>query len=154
MPRNGPEYVVTEDGCWQWQRAISGPGYASARVDGKTRNMHRVYYERANGPVPEGLELDHACRNRACVNPAHLRAVTRGQNNQNRAVINGRGSSRYRGVAIHAPSGQWQAYAQKDGKRTHLGYFDSEGAAAAAVTAWRAENLPFSDADRPLAQAS
>jgi hypothetical protein len=41
---------------------------------------HRVYWERANGPVPDGLEIDHLCYTPACVNPAHMETVTHGEN--------------------------------------------------------------------------
>jgi len=48
---------------------------------------HIWYYEQANGPVPEGLEIDHLCRVKACVNPAHLEAVSRTVNRQRRSVV-------------------------------------------------------------------
>lgn len=50
-----------------------------SKVDGtrRARVAHRVVFERARGPVPQGKELDHLCRNRKCVNPSHLEVVTR-----------------------------------------------------------------------------
>ena len=63
------------DACWTWLGALSN-GYGRATVDGRQRPAHRVAYERLVGPVPEGRELDHRCRQRSCVNPLHLRPVT------------------------------------------------------------------------------
>lgn len=73
-------YIVCESGCWEWVGGKSGTGYGCWKVNGKTRRAYRVMYERAKGPVPEGKELDHLCRNRLCVNPDHLEPVTRREN--------------------------------------------------------------------------
>lgn len=69
-----------ETPCWVWQRALDRNGYGSIRIDGRTRNPHRIYWEQENGPVPEGLELDHLCRVRSCIRPTHLEPVTSAEN--------------------------------------------------------------------------
>lgn len=69
------------NGCWEWAGSRSDTGYGNMQVgSGKVRNAHRLSYEMFIGPVPDGLELDHLCRNRGCVNPAHLEPVTRTTN--------------------------------------------------------------------------
>jgi hypothetical protein len=66
----------TEDACWNWTAAVFRGGYGLFRKDGRNHLAHRFAYELAKGSIPEGLHLDHLCRNRACVNPAHLEPVT------------------------------------------------------------------------------
>lgn len=67
-------YVVEENGCWSWVGATS-LGYGRIWIDGRLLGAHRVLYERHRGPIADGLEIDHLCRNRKCVNPDHLEAV-------------------------------------------------------------------------------
>jgi len=75
----------SEDECWEWTGHIRKDGYAQfgwRRFDGtQIRIMaHRATWYWYRGQIPDGLELDHLCRNRKCVNPAHLEPVTRAVN--------------------------------------------------------------------------
>lgn len=63
-------------GCWVWAGKLEKDGYARLQYRGVKRMAHIWSYEAVNGPVPEGLCLDHTCKNRARCNPAHLEAVT------------------------------------------------------------------------------
>lgn len=67
-------------GCWLWTNRITTGGYGSFTLDGYPFPAHRASYEVFVGPIPEGMELDHLCRNRACINPDHLEPVTRREN--------------------------------------------------------------------------
>jgi hypothetical protein len=69
-------YRVAETGCWLWLGKCDLDGYP--HLD--NRKAATVFYEAKNGPVPDGLELDHLCRIRCCVNPIHLEAVTHLEN--------------------------------------------------------------------------
>lgn len=62
--------------CWIWQLKTNATGYGYVSVKGRDHLAHRYQYEQSHGPIPDGLQLDHLCRQRLCVNPEHLEPVT------------------------------------------------------------------------------
>lgn len=66
---------IADSGCWEWQAHLS-KGYGHYSVNGKPRGAHRICYESLVAPIPRELVCDHLCRNKACVNPAHIEPVT------------------------------------------------------------------------------
>lgn len=71
------KFVDKTDTCWNWTGAITSHGYGYVRgADQSHQSAHRVSYKMHVGDIPEGLVIDHLCRNRACVNPGHLEVVT------------------------------------------------------------------------------
>lgn len=72
--------VVTESGCWQFTGTLHPSGYARFAYRSRTMAGHRLAYEAFVGPIPDGLTIDHLCRNKACLNPGHLEAVTMREN--------------------------------------------------------------------------
>lgn len=75
-PRFWAKVDKTHDGCWTWTGARQSSGYGQIGWDGKVYLAHRVSYALHIGPIPNGLCIDHLCRNRLCVRPEHLEAVT------------------------------------------------------------------------------
>ena len=104
-------YVMPEPmtGCWLWIGAGNENGYGLFGIPSDTRNAsrrfwklikaHRYSYQLHKGEIPEGMDLDHLCRLRCCVNPNHLEAVTRKEN-----LNRGMGVLRY-GKITHCPKG-------------------------------------------------
>lgn len=91
--------VVESSGCWLFTGQTDRKGYARLKITGTTVSVfaHRYMWELVNGPVPEGLQLDHLCRRRNCVNPAHLEPVT--------SLENSRRSPDWTGNRTHCPAG-------------------------------------------------
>jgi hypothetical protein len=72
--------MVTADGCRLWQGTTLSTGYGQISVGGKGRMTHVVAFEQWVGPVPDGFQVNHLCRNRNCIEPTHLYAGTQRQN--------------------------------------------------------------------------
>lgn len=67
-------------GCWLWLGALNTGGWGQVKRQGFENYVHRIAYTELVGPIPEGLEIDHLCHVRNCVNPDHLEAVTQLEN--------------------------------------------------------------------------
>lgn len=117
------------DECWLWNSDAVNKGYPYFQVDKKRTYGHTFSYELHVGPIPEGLEIDHRCRVRRCVNPAHLRVATR---QQNQANTPGWGRSRFKGVSWHSAGQRWQVHLKVGTRRLYLGLFTTELEAAQA----------------------
>lgn len=140
--------VVEGDKCWKWRGAIDVKGYARVKFKGIENFAHRVSFEIHHGAIPPGMDIDHKCRNRSCVNPAHLHAVTHDVNMQNLASRNAGSASGYRGVSLHSKSGKWKAEVRHRGKLHYLGLHTTPEGAAEAARAKRNELFTNNQEDR------
>src|SRR5215469_13100806 len=97
---NRPLFIVEWRGyktaCWMWARYVGPHGYGQLSRMDKTINAHVWTWTMTNGPVPKGLELDHLCRNRSCVRPDHMEAVTRLVNSRRGAKVKANGLTAWR----------------------------------------------------------
>lgn len=83
--------------CWPWQGNRKPSGYGRVYIGhSKYALAHRVAYELANGPIPADLTIDHLCRNRSCVNPAHMEAVSRAENTMRGDTLGARNAAKTR----------------------------------------------------------
>lgn len=94
-------YVKATDSCWEWGKTIQSNGYGFFCVNKKYYYAHRVSFFIFNGYLTEGLNVDHTCMNRKCVNPEHLREVSKQisviENSNSLAAVNSRKTACPRG---------------------------------------------------------
>lgn len=91
--------VAVRSGCWHWTAGVGKSGYGIFKFKGKSLSAHRVAFELTNGrikavPGYHGTVVRHTCRNRLCVNPAHLKLGTVGDNNRD-TVNDGQHANQY-----------------------------------------------------------
>jgi hypothetical protein len=127
---------------------LDDAGYGQFWVGGTTVRAHRIVYEDFVGPIPDGFEIDHICRVKACANFRHLRLVTRKQNEENHSGPQRNNTSGVRGVSWNKRRGKWHASVGHNYKSVHVGYFDSLAEAEAAVIVMRNKLFTHNDGDR------
>lgn len=145
------KYLITE-GCWEWQGYKRPDGYGMTRMtrdDGTTNTttIQQASYTIHKGAVPEGMCVDHICRNPGCVNPDHLRLATYKQNSENRGA-NKRSRTGLRGVTWHKGDQRWHARVIHNGRMYRLGSFTTSSEAEQAVIAKRNELYTHNDVDK------
>ena len=119
--------------CWRWLAAMNHQGYGVFQYRNAGRMAHRVSYELTHGPIPDGLVVDHLCRNRSCMNPAHLDVVTPRTNTLRSSNFIARHA-----IAMHCPQGH--PYDTKNTYHTPSGGRDCRTCRLSAVRRWRARS--------------
>lgn len=100
LPQRFWAKVQKTDTCWLWRGARTRNGYGMLSVNQRATYAHRISYELHKDAIPVGMELDHLCRVRHCVNPDHLEPVTHRENG-----LRGESPSARAATATHCPSG-------------------------------------------------
>ena len=102
---------------------LDSHGYRVAKIDGKTVKQHRYIWEKTNGPIPAGMQIDHINGEPDDNRMENLRLVTRQENMQN-AKLSVNNKSGVTGVRWYDKRGKWRSQMQAGGEKIHLGYFD------------------------------
>lgn len=127
--------------CIVWSGPLDGGGYGRMWDGRGMVRVHRYAWERENGPIPEGMVIDHVCWNRACVKVEHLRLATQALNRQNLSGAQSNSKSGVRGC-YPLPSGKWLSVVTVGGERYEMRSETLEEAES-KVIAMRLEYMPF-----------
>lgn len=138
--------VVTAGECLIWTGQLSDSGYGLISNFNKRLRAHRVAWMLGNGPIPEGLLVDHKCHNRACVRIGHLRLATNKQNMENLSVF--RSATGYRGVRYNPSNGRFYGVVVHNGQTYSCGGYKTAAACNKAVVKKRNELYTHNDLDK------
>ena len=138
------------DSCWVWPKSSASHGYGEIWDGERNVLAHRFAYELLVGPIPAGMQVDHVCRNRLCVNPAHLRVVTNKQNSEhhNGSAKRNNVSSGVRGVSWDKRRQWWTVNVMHQRRNHYGGSYRNLSEAEAAVVALRNRLHTHNDLDR------
>jgi hypothetical protein len=148
LPARVVEKIDATGDCWLWTGSVGKSGYGRVWHEGRVTHAHRAVYELLNGPLDLSRDVDHACRNRPCVRPDHLRSTSRSENNQNRGGAQTNSRSGVRGVSWAAHAGRWRVTVTVSRRQVHGGYFGDLSAAELRARELRNQLFTHNDADR------
>lgn len=131
--------VGEPDQCWNWKLAPHKGGHGVFAHQNVSYHAHMIAYRLTYGEIPPGLLVDHKCRNRLCVNPAHLHAVTPKENTENLSTFSRINGSGYRGITYRPETKKWRARVGHEGHVYTVGHYDSVEEAFEAVVEARKE---------------
>lgn len=144
--------IEKTESCWNWVGGeLNHAGYGTMLIGGRAGKIwlsHRYSYFLAHGDIAPGVEIDHRCLNRRCVNPEHLRAATKKQNMENRAGAQKNSKSGVRGVCWDPRRSKWRGVVKHNRVQTHVGHFETLAEAESAVIAKRLELFTHNELDR------
>lgn len=104
--------ISIKGNCWVWTGSKDKDGYGQVSLNNKTHLAHRISYELFNDTIPNGLTIDHLCKNTSCVNPDHLEIVTIKEN-----IHRGESFSAINSRKTHCPKGHKYSGVDKRGHR-------------------------------------
>ena len=110
-----------EGECLMWTGSINPRGYGTFKVGERSLGPHRYAWELANGPIPEGMQVDHTCWNRSCVEVAHLRLATNAENSRSLKSARPNSTTGVRNVSYSR--GRFVVRLKKNYKNYHFGSY-------------------------------
>ena len=143
--------TAREGECLVWLGSRTNDGYGQLQVRGRLVRAHRYAWEVENGPIPEGMFLDHICHNPPCCELSHLRVVSNAENRQNLTGAYRNSETGIRGV--YRRGSRFLARYQLNGKQVRVGMFNTAMEAEAAVIEARRRMMPFSVTDQEAGSA-
>ncbi len=129
--------TAREGECLVWTGTRKPSGYGEIRAGGRMVRAHRYAWERVNGPIPKGMQVDHICWNPSCVEITHLRLATPSQNVSHIRGPKGESATGVRNVFLEK-NGKFRVQVEKDGVR-HRGTFETLAEASAEAERLRQE---------------
>ena len=134
MERFWRRFEVSESGCWIWSGSPNSAGYGQITHEKKQWHAHRFAWTFLCGPIPPGMQIDHRCHVRLCVNPDHLQLATPKMNTENFGDPRGFGSSGVRGVHWSTSRQRWVGSVKHGGKTYRKRFVRKEDAADWVLT--------------------
>jgi len=132
--------------CWMWTAASLPKGYGRFGVNGSVVLAHRFSWQLANGPIPDGMHVDHLCHEPSCVRPSHLRLVTPKQNIENFGHLRKNNTTGAHGVSLSY--GRFRVRVRHNRTEHLVGTFDTLEEASRAAQEARLALHTHNDRDR------